>query len=141
MISIFLMLFVTFCRYNVNSLILHAIFLYIHAYEFPLFSIFSQILFLRPWSSYFIIKIMLISFWILQVFWKFYFKFCNSNFTLEMIPAIFFTFFQIFKLSQKSDNSNYLSRIIDVITLWLIFIFFIIIFNFLSYKFIFFIVF
>ena len=31
------MLFVTFCRYNVNSLILHAIFLYIYAYELHLF--------------------------------------------------------------------------------------------------------
>jgi len=60
---------------------------------------------------------MLISFGIQQIFLKFHFKFCNSNFTLEMAPAIFFSFFQIFKLSQKSDNSNYRSGIIDVITL------------------------
>ena len=115
--SIFLMQFVTFCRYKVNSMILHAIFLYIYVYELPLFSYFFKNKLFWPGSSHFFLKLMLISFQILRIFLKIYFEFCNSIFTLEMTPAIFFRFFQIFRLSQKSDNSNYLCRIIDVISL------------------------
>ena len=115
--SIFLMQFVTFCRYKVNSMILHAIFLYIYVYELPLFSYFFKNKLFWPGSSHFFLKLMLISFGILRIFLKFYFEFCNSIFTLETILAIFFRFFQIIIQSQKSDNSKIIHQSAYVITL------------------------
>lgn len=115
--SIFLMQFVTFCRYKVNSMILHAIFLYIYVYELPLFSYFFKNKLFWPGSSHFLIKLMLISFQILRIFLKIYFEFCNSIFTLETIPAIFFRFLQILIQSQKSDNSKIIHQSPHVISL------------------------